>query len=529
MITRRRFLGTTAAAAAAGLYAPAVRAAPAADTIRFASAAGGPRKADPNQTTQGSDNWHCEQMFEYLARPDDGDFGKRPEDFKPSLAESWTTSDDARTWVFKLRQGVQFHKGYGEMTSEDVVHSFQRAMTSGTAISNYGNIAKVEASGKYEVTVNLHNPDPLFLGSTIFTKNVMVVSKKAEEEKGEGFATDPIGTGPYQMDRFDIEKGVYLSRFDDYWDEPAKVSKVECLYIADTTARTLALLSGEVDMIEGVRQPGWIQQMQAQKPDLIFDMTVPGSFNTLFFNVSKDPLQNLQVRKAIAHGINKQEIVDALQPMSRMVYTLNPPNYPTGFDHDELPEELRYDYDPELAKALLKDAGFPNGFKIPVNTSQREDYRSQHLIIQEQLRAIGVEVDLTIMDHTAYHAANRSNLNTLPINSSSLPPVPLYVYNLYASSKADAKDEGPGGQNYGHYGVLLPGVDEMLEDMLKTTTFDDYVKKGREVELKIQTDLPMFGLPTLSYTVARNPRVDLGYEVKGGYAFWRFSRATIVG
>jgi len=527
LITRRTLLGTAAAGVAVSLYAPRLRAA-APDTLRFASSAGGPRKADPNQTTQGSDNWHCEQMFEYLARPDDGNFGVNPSDFHPWLAESWTTSDDARTWVFTLRQGVPFHKGYGEMTSEDVAHSFRRAMTLGVSTSNYVNIADVQPTGKYEVTLTLKNPDPLFLGSTIFTNNVMVVSKKADEEKGEGFATDPIGTGPYQMDRFDSERGVYLSRFDDYWGEPANIANVECLYIADTTARTLALISGEVDMIEGVRQPGWVPQIQGQKPDLIFDMTVPGSFNTLFFNLSKDPLQNIQIRKAIMHGINKQEIVDALQPMSRMVYTLNPPNYPTGFALEDLPENLRTEYDPDEARKLLADAGFPNGFRIPVNTSQREDYRSQHLIIQEQLRQIGVEIDLTIMDHTAYHATNRQNLNTLNINSSSLPPVPLYVYTTYASTAANMTDDGKGGGNYSHYGVDMPGVDDMLDAMLQTTTFEDYVAKGREVELKIQEDLPMAGLPTLSYLVVRNPRIDIGFDVKGGYAFWRFCKASIV-
>lgn len=525
MITRRTFLGTTAAIAATGLYAPSVRAATA-DTLKFASAAGGPRTADPNQTTQGADNWHCAQIFEYLAQPEDGDFGKKPSDFHPGLATGWKTSSDGRTWVFTLRQGVQFQKGYGEMTSDDVVHSFKRAMTAGTAVSNYANIADVQASGKYEVTLELHNPDPMFLGSTVFTKNVMVVSKKAEEEKGKKFGTDPIGTGPYQVENFDIEKGVFLGRHDGYWGEKAKIGKVQCLYIADQTARTLALLSGDIDMMEGVRAPGWIQQIQGRKSGLHFDMTVPGSFNTLFFNMSKQPLQMLKVRQAIAHGIDKAGIIQALAPMSRMSYTLNPPNYPTGFSHDQLPEDLRYDYNPDMAKALLKDAGFPNGLKIRVNASQRADYRSQYLIIQQQLRKIGVDIDLNIMDHTAYHAANHKNLNTLAINSSSLPPVPLYVYNIYAASGANAKDDGTGGANYSHYGVLMPGVDDQLTKMLQTSTFDDYVKVGRQVELKIQKDLPMISLPTLSYTVVRSPHLDLGYKLKGGYAYWRFCRAA---
>jgi peptide/nickel transport system substrate-binding protein len=528
LITRRTLLGTAAAASAVGLYAPRLRAA-APDTVRFASAAGGPRSADPAMTTQGSDNWAVIQMFEYLAQPPDGNFGVAPEDFTPGLAESWTTSDDAKTWVFTLRQGVQFHHGYGEMTSEDVARSFVRARDISVGSANYTNIADIIESGKYEVTIVLKNPDPMFLGSTVAARHVMVISKKAEAELGDRFATEAVGTGPYKLDRFDSESGMYLSRHEDYWGEPAIITNVECLYIADTTARTLALISGEVDMAEGVRQPGWVPQIQAQNPDLRFDMTVPGSFNTLFFNLAKDPLQNIQVRKAIMHGINKQEIVDALQPMSRMVYTLNPPNYPTGFDLEELPEDLRYEYDPDEAKRLLADAGFANGLTIPVNTSQREDYSTQHLIIQEQLRQIGVNIDLTIMDHSAYHATNRQNLNTLNINSSSLPPVPLYVFNDYAVSGANMVDDGTGGANYSHYGVLMPGIDDLVAEMLLTTTFEDYVAKGREVELQIQRDLPMGGLPTLSYLVVRNPRIDLGFEVQGGYAYWRFNRASIVG
>lgn len=526
-MSRRTLLGTAVAASAVGLYAPRLRAA-APDTLRFASAAGGPRSADPAMTTQGSDNWAVIQMFEYLARPPDGNFGVAPEDFEPWLAESWTISDDAKTWVFTLRRGVQFHGGYGEMTAADVARSFVRARDISVGTANYVNIAEVIESGPYEVTIQLHNPDPMFLGSTVSARHVMVISKKAEEELGDRFATAAIGTGPYKLDRFDSETGMYLSRHEDYWGEPAIISNVECLYIADTTARTLALMSGDVDMAEGVRMPGWVPQIQAQNPDLLFDMTVPGSFNTLFFNLEKDPLQNIQVRKAIMHGINKQEIVDALQPMSRMVYTLNPPNYPTGFALEELPEDLRYEYDPDEARRLLADAGFANGLTIPVNTSQREDYSTQHLIIQDQLRQIGIDIDLTIMDHSAYHATNRQNLNTLNINSSSLPPVPAYVFNDYAVSAANMNAEGTGGANYSHYGVVIDGVDDLVAEMLTTTTFEDYVAKGREVELKIQRDLPMGGLPTLSYLVVRNPRIDLGYEVEGGYAYWRFCKATIV-
>ena len=142
MITRRRLLRTGTAVAALGplgTCAPRRRAGHAAlCQLGWRSA-----QADPNQTTQGADNWAAIQMFEYLVLPPDGNFGVKPDDFQPWLAESWTTSDDATTWVFTLRQGVQFHKGYGEMTADDVARSFIRARDEGVSKANYANITDV--------------------------------------------------------------------------------------------------------------------------------------------------------------------------------------------------------------------------------------------------------------------------------------------------------------------------------------------------------------------------------------------------
>ncbi len=125
--------------------------------IRIGIAASGPRTSDPNQTTQGGDNWATEQMYEQLVRPDDGTFATTPDQYIPTLATEWATSTDAKTWTFKLRQGVQFHKGYGEMTSDDVVFSFKRAIEDGTNTTILANIADVVAKGPYEVDIHVED------------------------------------------------------------------------------------------------------------------------------------------------------------------------------------------------------------------------------------------------------------------------------------------------------------------------------------------------------------------------------------
>jgi peptide/nickel transport system substrate-binding protein len=524
-MNRRKFVGAAIATTAMPLSANITRAANR-DTINVALAAAGPREGDPNKTILGADNWSTEQMFEQLVRPKDGMFGVREEDFVPTLAESWKSSDGAHTWTFTLRKGVKFHKGYGEVSSDDVVHSFERARK-GMNRANFLNVKEVARDGDFGVIIRLNGPDPLFLGSSIFHNSASIVSKKADLEKGEGFSQDPVGTGPYELARFDQKSGVTLKAFDSYWGEKAKTPNLSMLYVADTTARTLALLSGNADMIEAVRAPGWVDSMLKRDKTLKIDMTVPGSFNTLMINLTRKPFDDIRVRRALAHALDQTTLASALAPMGSVVATLNPPGFPAGFTKEQLPPELRYEHDINKAKALLKEAGFPDGFDFESNCSQREDYSSTMLILQEQIRPAGFRMKLNMMDHTAYHAANRSDLNTLAMNSSSYPPIPTRIYTDYLSSEANTTKDGKGGTNYAHYGVAMPGIDDQLKQALNATTYDDYVKICKGIELQVQRDLPAIGLSTLSYTMARSPRLDIGYEVKSGYARWRLHKATV--
>jgi peptide/nickel transport system substrate-binding protein len=526
-LTRRSFLELSTAAAALSFAGITGAKAQNADTLRIGIAAGGPRMSDPNYTTQGGDNWATEQMYEQLVRPEDGNFAVTPADFQPALATSWTNSADSKEWVFQLRDGVQFHKGYGVMTSEDVVFSFSRAIADGTNKTILSNIASVEATGPLEVKITLKNSDAMFLGTSAFSNNTSIVSKKAAEEMGvEKFQTDAVGTGPYELVKFDPEAGMTMKRHEGYWGEKAKIANAESVYIADTTARTLALLAGDVDMIEAVRAPGWVDSMLQRDATLKFDMTVPGSFNTLHVNLNRAPFDNIKVRQALMYALDRHAIAEALRPMGNFCAGLQPDFFPAGFKTEDLPEELQYKHDPEKAKALLAEAGFPDGFDFDSNCSQREDYASIMLIVQEQLRAVGLRMNLIIGDHSAYHADNRSDKNTLALHSSSYPPIPTQIYFQQLSSGSEVKADGSGGGNYSHYGVAMPGIDDLLAKALSSTNFDDYVAASKEIELQVLRDLPLIQLSTLSFTVARRGNVDLGYEVKSGYARWRFHRAT---
>jgi len=524
-VNRRNLLQLGAASAAISLARIRPSNAQAADTIRIALAAGKPRSTDPNEVF-GPDFWAVEQTYEQLVRSEDGNFALKPEDFKPTLATGWTKSDDARTWTFKLREGVKFHKGYGEMTSEDVVYSFERAKAKGTNKTVMANVDKVTANGPLEVTITLKTPDANLLGTTVSTANVSVVSKKAAEQMGAAFGTDMVGTGPYELAKFDSEKGTTLKRHEGYWGNKAKIANIECLYIADTTARTLALLSGDVDIIEAVRAPGWVDSMLQRDPTLKMDMTVPGSFVTLSINLTREPWNNLKVRQALMHAIDRDAISQALAPMGRPLVGLMPDFFPAGIKAEDVPADLQYTYDPAKAKALLAEAGFPNGLAFQSLCSQREDYSSFMLIMQEQMRPAGFNLDVKIQDHTTFHADNRSDKNTLVLTSSSYPPIPTQLYFQQLASASEVKSDGSGGLNFSHYGVKMPGIDALLEEAQVTPDFDRYVTKCKEIELQVLRDLPLIGLSTVAFTMVRRANLDLGYEVKSGYARWRMHQAT---
>ncbi len=350
--TRRAFL-SEAALSAAVLAAPA-RAAD--QTMSIALAARSSRTLDPAHTTLGADNWVVAQLYDTLVRPEDGTFALTPKEYRPALAESWTVSADARDWVFRLRPGVAFHKGYGEVAADDVKFTFDRSRDPAAGASErilYANIDTVTVEDPLTVRFRLKRPDPLFCGSAVHTLGACILSRKALAERGEKHDTDPIGTGPYQFESVDQTRGVALAANPRYFLGPPATPNLRVQYILDTTARTLALLSGNVDMIEGVRAPGWMQSIRQRKPAIVFDATAPGSSNHLHINLTRKPFDDVRVRRAVAYAIDRETIAKGLAPMGGVMWGINPQQYRGSVTDRDLPPELQYRHDPAKAKALL--------------------------------------------------------------------------------------------------------------------------------------------------------------------------------
>jgi len=504
------------------------------DTIRFAASARGLRTIDPHKSIQGVDNWAIIAIHDKLVDLPRWHFPETLDNLVPRLATSWSSNENATQWTFQLREGVQFHKGYGEMTSEDVKYTFDR-VTDGPRIggvpAKFTNIASVDTDGPYTVIFNLDRPDPLFPLGVVSDYDSSIMSKKAIEEIGdEAIATNPIGTGVYMLETVhtDPSQGVTVTANPDYWDTPAATPKLQFQYIADTTARTLALLSGQVQLIEGVRAPGWADSMRQRDPNLIFDVVSPGSFFTMQVNLTRPPFDNVKIRQALFYAIDRDEITTAIAPISKRTYGLNPPSFPGGFTAETIPAEIAYNYNPDRARELLAEAGMPDGFSFTNDTSQREDFSAIMLMIQDQLRRVGINMELNIKDHTAFHADQNIGTNTLSQQSSAMPPVPTQVILNYLPAQAEVKSDGSGGANMSHYGVAIPGIDELLEQALAEPDLQKRIAIVQQIEIKALSDAVILPISNNGFMIVRSPSVDLGFEVVSGYVNWPLSQAKYV-
>lgn len=537
MQLNRRMFVRGAAAVTAGISLGAVMRGKAnaqgVDTIRVAFSARGLRTIDPHRSIQGVDNWAIIALYDKLVDLPRWRFPEDVDGLVPRLATSWSMSEDARAWTFELRQGVQFHNGYGEMTSDDVKFSFDRALD-GPRVdgvrSKFLNIESVETDGDYRVIFNLRQPDPLFPLGALSDYDASIFSRRAVEEIGEEeIGTNPVGTGPYVLETIHTNPtdGLTLAANPDFWGDAPVTPRIQCRYIADTTARTLALLSGHVHMIEGVRAPGWADSMRQRDPNLIFDVVSPGSSFTLHMNLTQAPLDDIRVRQAIFYAIDRNEITSAIAPISLRTYGLNPPTFPGAFTEDTIPEEVAYDYDPDRARALLAEAGHESGLRFSTDTSQREDYSAIMLMIQDQLRRVGIDMQLNIKDHTAFHADQNIATNLISQTSAVMPPVPTHILLLYLRGDGAVTSDGQGGSNFSRYGVAMPGIDELMDQALAEPDLERRFAITQQIEVQALRDAVVLPIATNGFMMVRSPSLDLGFEVESGYVNWPLAYATV--
>jgi ABC-type transport system substrate-binding protein len=306
------------------------------------------------------------------------------------LAESVETSDDT-TYSFKLREGSRFNDG-SPLTSANVKNSldYYRDPANGTSLAgSLRDIKSVEAVDERTVEVRLSRPNTAFL-QYLALPYAAIVPDASLNSKTPNW----IGAGPFEMENLDAGIGVTLDKNEDYYDAAnVDLDQVEVKFYPDGEARTNALLSGDVDLIEYVP---WENFDRVASAGFTVDAQ-KGPFQFVQFNVTDGPFANPKVRQAVAYALNRENAVMAAfqsngAPLGGIAIPESDPAY------DPAAGEL-WDYDPEKAKALLAEAGYPNGFDATLlTTSQYTFLQDTALSVQEDLRAVGINVKLDAPD-----------------------------------------------------------------------------------------------------------------------------------
>ncbi|MDJ0896640.1 MAG: ABC transporter substrate-binding protein [Alphaproteobacteria bacterium] len=306
----------------------------------------------------------------------------------PSLAKRWEISSDGRIYKFHLRDGVSFHDG-SPMSADDVVFSLDRARSKDSVNAQkvlFNGIVSAKAIDPVTVEVRLARPNGGFLFNMGWGDAVIVSQASADGNKA-----NPVGTGPFKFVKWTKGDRVELARFDGYWGKPVKLDKATFKFVPDAAAQVAAMLAGDIDAYPNLGSPESLPPFQADPRFKVEVGTTEGE-TILAINNAKPPLDDIRVRRALAHAVDRDSLIKAA------MFGFGTPIGSHFAPHHTAYVDLtgRYPHDPAKAKALLGELGFSpdNPLKLTLKLPPPTYARRGGEVLAAQLKAVGVEAEL---------------------------------------------------------------------------------------------------------------------------------------
>ena len=481
-----RALTLSAATLALGLSAAS------AETLRWARV-GDALTLDPHSANEGPTSTLLHHIYETLVeRATDGSL-------EPRLATEWGIHpDDPTVWVFKLREGVKFHDG-ADFTAEDVVASIERVRAESSDFKGlHTAVAGAEAVDDLTVHIKMSGPSPLYVQNLT---NFFIMDKgwieangvelpqdfKAGEEKYTVRNTN--GTGPYTLVSRDPEVRTVLAANPDHWDEPPAVTEIIYTPIKEAATRVAALLSGEVDFVQDVpvqdierlSQTDGITVATGAENRTIFFAYDMGS-DSLVSLAGDNPFKKPQVREAVAKALDRDAIKQVVMRGQSVPSGMNAPPFVNGWNAEM---DAYSPPDVEGAKALLAEAGYPDGFAIDLHCPN-DRYLNDEAICQAfvgMLGRIGVKANLVSQSRTIHFPAIQNREVDFYLLGWGVPTFDSqYIFDFLVHSP----EEGRGGWNGSRY--ENPEVDAMIKSLATETDLDKRNETIAQIWQKVQED-----------------------------------------
>ena len=432
-------------------------------------------------------------------------------DVAPGLAERWEIPDPL-TYVFHLHHGVKFHDGRA-LTSRDVKWTFDSLLQGkvrSTKAAVYRFVDRIDAPDDFTVIFHMKEPSATLLWN-LSDGAVGIVPHGS----GKEMTDHPMGSGPFRFVSAETDKEVNLERNEDYWGEKAKLQRVRFAVVPDATTRALELRKGSADAEINALTPDTILTLQ-REPNLAVERAPGTVLAYLGFNLRDPILKDVRVRQAIAYALDRGPMIEylwrgearparSILPTQSWAYNGNVP---------------AYDHDPEKARQLLDLAGYPavNGvrFHLAMKTSTDENTRLMVAVMQQQLRDVGIALDIRSFEFATFFADVTHGAFQLYglrwIGGNEDPDIFEYAYH---SAKFP-----PNGANRGYYSN--PKADALIDQARREV--DPAVRKRLYAELQtiLAEELPSIDLWYLDNVLVHNKRVrNLQLNPAGNYDFLR--------
>ena len=428
---------------------------------------------------------------------------------KPALAERWEIPDPL-TYIFHIRHGVNFHDGR-PLTSRDVKWTFDSLLqhkVQSTRAAAYQYVDRVDAPDDYTVIFRLTEAfSPLLWNLSDGAMGIVPYGALKE------MTTHPIGSGPFRFVSAEQDKEVVIERNDDYWGEKAKLPRVRFAVIPDFTTRALELRKGSADIASNALTADMVLALEKEQ-NLAIQRASGTVLTYLALNLRDPILRDVRVRQAIAYAIDRQTMVRYLwKDFAQLAYSVLPPQ---SWAYDS--KVPQYNRDPEKARQLLDAAGYPavNGvrFHITMKTSTDEGPRLLAAVLQQQLRDVGIVLDIRTFEFATFFADVTSGayqMYALRWSGGNEDP-DIFEY-AFSSGKFP-----PHGANRSYY--VNPRVDALIKEGRVETDPGKRKAAYDELQTILATDLPYINLWLLDNVLVHTKRVhNITLNLSGNYDF----------
>lgn len=472
---------------------------------------------DPHMVRGSQDYTYVDLVFNSLIRYVPGDLVR----LEPDIAESIPTfvmRNGRQVWTVHLKKGVLFHPGPAtpayELTADDVIFSLEK-LADPDFSSASGEFAGMmfEKLDDHTLEIILETPmSPLFFLPKIANhRGGAIVSRKAIQAGGyEGFMAHPVGTGPFMFQRYEPKQVCVFRAHERYFRGTPNLSGVEMHFMPDNDLRETAFQSGEMDLILGVGEPGWIERME-QVPKSVVDVFGPGYTGLFHFNASIKPLNDIRVREAISLALDRNEFLTASSPrlVSPVMAPMSAAILPGGMTNEKIITlGLNFEKNIEKARRLMAEAGLANGFDMTVYGSEKRLFQTSYEILQRSLKEIGIHVNLKIVTHAEYHQIIRKNLNPIVLYFTLRPNADVYLRGYFHSDAIVMSGKSP-YTNFSHCNT----VDGLLDTALQELDPKNQIRLWEQAQIKILHGVWVYPLLDIKYCVIRKSHLDYGHDL----------------